>query len=129
MARLIEQGWDPNTQDHRGLTAADYALKCKDTEMSNCKEVQAMLGGSRKVFSRSSDVVQAVLSKDLKALKAMVPSSVSPNATIDYNRKLGYLPLLTFAIRHIEPADKGRPIIQYLIEKGADPNSRTGTVR
>ena len=133
VARMIEQGWDPNTQDQKGLAVSDYALKCRDTEISNCNEVLVMLGGPRKIFSRSSDVVKAALSKDLKALKAMVPNSVSPNATIDYSRKLGHRPLLTVAIGNIEwqiePSDEGRTIIQYLIDEGADPNSRTGSVR
>ena len=137
MVKLIANGWDPTVKDRKLQTPADYAADCRDKEPSICQELQDILG---KPEILTLDEAES-MTGELATLKSMVPSQVSPNASVamDYYR-MGNMPLLTFAIREICAyfhrrtrthicTEEGRAVIQYLIAQGADPNAMTDKIK
>ena len=127
MSGLIARGWDSQLGDNQGWTPADYALDCK-TEKSRCKEVQEILNDPTEVltcmqFKQLFNSENCVKGGNINttALKAMVPSEVSPNA-LHWDQE-DLVPLLMFAILQHECTDESHAGIQYLIEQGANPNA------
>ena len=126
MSGLIARGWDPQLRDNQGWSPADYALGC-NAEHSSCKKVQEFLNNPTQVltcmqFKQLFNSENCAHARDINtnALKAMVPSEVSPNA-FHVNEDL--VPLLMLAISQHECTDESHAAIQYLVEQGANPNA------